>query len=104
MDEVKIFYRRSLLADNGIFDIVCEDNGFHRIYLSGIIRILSSCVLVCGSIYMLLALLGKMPFTGRLIYGLGVDSVAEPIETLILFILIGLKLHHPKPTKAQQQN
>ena len=71
-------------------------NAYHNINLSGIIRLFAACVLVGSSFYMLMALMGKLPFTGRLIYGLGVDSVAEPIETMVLFILMGLKLHHHK--------
>ena len=71
-----------------------EQIGFHVIHKSGMIRLVAACVFVGSSFYMLMALLGKLPFTGRLIYGLGVDSVAEPLETLVLFILMGLKLHN----------
>ena len=66
----------------------------HYIHRGAIIRVLAAGVLVFSSVYLLLSLVGYAPFTGRLIYGLGVDSVTGPLETIMLLTLIGLKFHH----------
>lgn len=56
----------------------------------GEIRLLAVCV-VCGTaFYLLLSYYGVLPFTGRLMYGLGQDSLAEVIETIAWFSLMGL--------------
>lgn len=56
----------------------------------GEIRLLAVCI-VCGTgIWLLFSYYGLLPFTGRLIYGLGQDSVAEVLETTAWFSLMGL--------------
>ncbi|MDR1652203.1 MAG: hypothetical protein LBS01_00875 [Prevotellaceae bacterium] len=63
-----------------------------KIYFSkyGMIRIFCMSVLVSSGVWLILSYYGVVPFTGRLIFGLGQDSIAEVFETLFLFAFMGL--------------
>ena len=64
----------------------------YEFYLTGYgeLRLLSVCV-VCGTAFwLLLSYYGLLPFTGRLMYGLGQDSLGEVIETTAWFSIMGL--------------
>jgi hypothetical protein len=54
-----------------------------------ILKFLAVVVLIFSGAYLILCMLGIVPYTGRLIYGLGIDSLSENLETLILFTFMG---------------
>jgi hypothetical protein len=54
------------------------------------LRIFALSLLVSSGVYLICSYYGLVPFTGRLIYGLGQDSFAEVIETTLIFIIFGL--------------
>jgi hypothetical protein len=56
----------------------------------GMIRIFCVSVLAGEGLWLLASYYGIVPFTGRLIYGLGQDSMTEVFETIILFGFMGL--------------
>jgi hypothetical protein len=58
--------------------------------LYGLIRLYCACVLVSSGIWLVLSYYNVLPFTGRLIYGMGQDSIAEMLETVFLFGFMGL--------------
>lgn len=62
------------------------------IYFStyGIIRIFCMSLIVSSGLWLILSYFGIVPFTGRLIYGLGQDSIGEVFETVFLFAFMGL--------------
>lgn len=55
-----------------------------------VLRILSMLMIVSNGIYLISSYYNLVPFTGRLIYGLGQDSVAEVLETILLFAVMGM--------------
>lgn len=63
-----------------------------RRYLTqaAIIRIYCVCVIVSSGLWLIASYYSVVPFTGRLIYGLGQDSIAEVFETVFLFGYMGL--------------
>ena len=62
------------------------------IYFStyGIIRIFCMSLVLSSGLWLICSYYGIVPFTGRLIYGLGQDSIGEVFETLFLFVFMGL--------------
>ncbi len=56
----------------------------------GIIRIICVSYLVGSILWLVLSYYGIVPFTGRLVFGLGQDSVAEVLETVILYFGMGI--------------
>ena len=58
--------------------------------LYSIIRIYCACMIVGSGLWLLASYYNIVPFTGRLIFGLGQDSIAEVFETIILFSCMGL--------------
>ncbi len=56
----------------------------------GLVRLFCVAVVVCSGIWLMCSYYNILPFTGRLIYGLGQDSVAEVMETILLFGFMGL--------------
>jgi hypothetical protein len=46
--------------------------------------------LVSSGVWLVLSYYNVLPFTGRLVYGMGQDSVAEMLETIFLFGFMGL--------------
>jgi hypothetical protein len=55
-----------------------------------VIRLFCISMLAGSGIWLLLSYYGIVPFTGRLIFGLGQDSIGEVFETLFLFTFMGL--------------
>ena len=55
-----------------------------------LIRLFCATVLVGSGIYLLASYYNIVPFTGRLIFGMGQDSIAEVFETMLLFSFMGL--------------
>ena len=55
-----------------------------------IIRIYCACMLVGSGLWLIASYYNIVPFTGRLIFGLGQDSIAEVFETIFLFSYMGL--------------
>ena len=55
-----------------------------------LLRLYCVSMLVGSGIWLLASYYNAVPFTGRLIFGLGQDSVAEVFETLFLFSFMGL--------------
>lgn len=55
-----------------------------------LIRIYCACIIFSSGIWLLASYYNIVPFTGRLIFGLGQDSVGEVFETIILFGYMGL--------------
>lgn len=55
----------------------------------GVIRLLASVYLLSNVLWLVLSYYSIVPFTGRLIIGLGQDSVGEILETTILFTALG---------------
>ncbi len=55
-----------------------------------IIRIYCACMLVGSGQWLIASYYNIVPFTGRLIFGLGQDSIAEVFETIFLFSYMGL--------------
>ena len=67
------------------------DSGKHRYFTqSAIIRIYCVCGIVSSGLWLIASYYSIVPFTGRLIYGLGQDSIAEVFETVFLFGYMGL--------------
>ena len=60
----------------------------------GIIRIICVSYLVGSILWLVLSYYGIVPFTGRLVFGLGQDSVAEVLETVILYFGMGIVYNH----------
>lgn len=52
-------------------------------------KAIAGLLVVSSGAYMVFGLFGWVPFTGRLIHGLGVDSVNEMLETIVLFGIAG---------------
>jgi len=52
-------------------------------------KAIAGLLIVSSGAYMVFGLFGWVPFTGRLIHGLGVDSVNEMLETVVLFGIAG---------------
>jgi len=82
-------------ATNGPFANPNSKSGFQAgdtanyLHMKWLIRLFSVNILIFTSLYLLVSYFGMVPFTGRLIYGVGQDSVTEVAETLVFFILIG---------------
>jgi hypothetical protein len=51
----------------------------------GLVRIYCVCMVVSSGIWLIASYYNVLPFTGRLVYGLGQDSIAEVFETVFLF-------------------
>jgi hypothetical protein len=58
--------------------------------LYGIVRFYAACMVAGSGLWLLASYYGILPFTGRLIFGLGQDSGAEVAETILLFGMMGL--------------
>ncbi|HZY35632.1 MAG TPA: hypothetical protein VFE53_03225 [Mucilaginibacter sp.] len=56
----------------------------------GIIRLICVAYLTGSGLWLVASYYGMVPFTGRLIFGMGQDSVAEAVETIILFAGMGM--------------
>jgi len=56
----------------------------------GIIRIFCMSLILSSGLWLLCSYYGVVPFTGRLIYGLGQDSIGEVFDTVFLFAFMGL--------------
>jgi hypothetical protein len=56
----------------------------------GLVRIFAVSVFVSSTLWLIGSYYNIFPFTGRLIYGLGQDSMAEVFEVITLFVLMGL--------------
>lgn len=56
----------------------------------GILRLIALSYFLGSGIWLLLSYYNIVPFTGRILFGLGQDSVGEILETMILFITFGL--------------
>jgi hypothetical protein len=56
--------------------------------LSGMVRIIAVGMLVGNAVWLLASYYNFVPFTGRLMYGMGQDSVGEVLDTTILFSLL----------------
>jgi hypothetical protein len=67
-------------------------NNFKHYYFStyGIIRIFCMSLILSSGLWLLCSYYGVVPFTGRLIYGLGQDSIGEVFEIVFLFAFMGL--------------
>lgn len=52
-------------------------------------RLVAAFIWVGASTYLYISYLGLFPYTGRLIYGFGVDSVGEALEICVLFAFMG---------------
>jgi hypothetical protein len=52
-------------------------------------RLVALFIWVGASTYLYNSYLGMFPYTGRLIYGFGVDSVGEALEICVLFAFMG---------------
>lgn len=52
-------------------------------------RLIAAFIWVGASTYLYISYLGLFPYTGRLIYGFGVDSVGEALEICVLFAFMG---------------
>lgn len=65
--------------------------------------VLSAMVIAFTSIYMIGANWGFMPFTGRNLYGLGLNSRSDLLEFLLLLMLIGIG-HWAQPIKLPFQS
>ena len=55
---------------------------------SGIVRIIASGILFSNAFWLILSYYGYLPFTGRLMYGMGQDSIGEVLDTILLSALI----------------
>jgi len=63
----------------------------HRYFTQyAVIRIYCACMLVGSGLWLIASYYNIVPFTGRLIFGLGQDSIAEVFETIFLFSYMGL--------------
>ena len=56
----------------------------------GIIRIFCMSLILGSGLWLIGSYYGVVPFTGRLIYGLGQDSIGEVFDTVFLFAFMGL--------------
>lgn len=56
----------------------------------GLIRLYCVSVVVGSGLWLVASYYGLLPFTGRLIFGLGQDSMGEAFETVFLFAFMGL--------------
>jgi len=73
-------------------DYASDNNSQPPIYFStyGIIRIFCMSVVLSSGLWLIASYYGIVPFTGRLIYGLGQDSIGEVFEVVLLFAFMGL--------------
>lgn len=55
-----------------------------------LIRIYCACMIVSSGLWLIASYYNIVPFTGRLIFGLGQDSIAEVFETIFIFSYMGL--------------
>lgn len=62
----------------------------YRLHTFALIKIVALFYMIFSGLWLILSYFGVMPFTGRLLFGLGQDSSAEVIETIILFTCFGL--------------
>lgn len=71
---------------------LAKNQKFNHYYFStyGIIRIFCMSVVLSSGLWLIASYYGVVPFTGRLIYGLGQDSIGEVFETVFLFAFMGL--------------
>jgi hypothetical protein len=67
-----------------------NSNKEKRLTKYAVIRLFCLSMLVGSSVWLILSYYGIVPFTGRLIFGMGQDSIAEVFETLFLFAFMGL--------------
>lgn len=67
-----------------------EINERTNISFKDLIKFIALGAFVFQGIYLILSYYSVYPFTGRVIYGLGVDSVGEHLTFIILMILITL--------------
>ncbi|MEA5405598.1 hypothetical protein VB776_21845 [Arcicella sp. DC2W] len=57
----------------------------------GLVRVIAWLMVSGNGCWLLLSEFGLLPFTGRLINGLGIDSISEYIETILLFGIMGYR-------------
>lgn len=55
----------------------------------GLLRVCCASMIFANGMWLLCSYYGIVPFTGRLIYGLGQDSIGEVFETIFLFAVAG---------------
>ncbi len=74
------------------------EKDFTPINFRKIIKFLAVGVLVFEGVYLFFSYISLVPFTGRLIYGLGVDSIGEHFIFIILMALINLSVEKRSET------
>jgi hypothetical protein len=73
-----------------VYSIVSIDNGSNMVFPRfALVRLFSVSVIAGSGFYLLCSYYNILPFTGRLIYGMGQDSIAEVYETIFLFAILG---------------
>ena len=70
----------------------------------GLIRLYCVSVVVGSGLWLVASYYGVLPFTGRLIFGLGQDSMGEAFETVFLFAFMGLVAPHKSYGESKPQN
>ena len=70
----------------------------------GLIRLYCVSVVVGSGLWLLASYYGLLPFTGRLIFGLGQDSMGEAFETVFLFAFMGLVAPHEPYGEPKTRN
>ena len=69
----------------------------------GIVKIICLFYLIGSGTWLLLSYFSILPFTGRLLFGFGQDSVAELLETIIIFTCFGLLYNKNEITKLKSK-
>jgi|GEM_PF-1968566 len=76
-----------------------SQNNYNYVTSFGIIRIVCVIYLLSSGFWLIASYYGLVPFTGRLIFGFGQDSVGEVLETIILFVGMGLIYNYKKSSQ-----